>query len=93
MLELSDGYDKGEFVEKRALIFRVIRRFASLALSILKCRFIKAAVDISYGLGVLKEKLIPSYIDIPVVKNIETESDDKEKYPFRLFIHHVYLEE
>ncbi len=92
ILELSDGYDAGEFVERRSLPFRLFRRFFSLILSICKLNFIKATTDIAYGLGVLKEKLFPSYIDIPKIKDITTEPENSGKYPYKLFIYHVELE-
>jgi len=91
VIELSDGYDAGSFVEKRPLFFRVIRRFFSLILSILKLQFIKVATDIAYMCGVIKEKIHPSYTDIPKVREIKTENQDG--YPFKLFVHRVTLEE
>ena len=93
VLELSDGYDAGKFIEKRPLIFRLFRRAASLLLSICTLKLIKVSTDIAYGFGVIKEKLFPSYISIPDVKNITTEYDKTNKYPFKLFIHHVELED
>lgn len=90
VLELSDGYDKGDFVEKRSFFFRLWRRFLSLLVGILTFKFIKVASDIAYLCGVFKEKCIPSYIDIPKVKEIQTE--EKEGYPYKLKIHKVVLE-
>ena len=93
VLELSDGYDAGEFIEKRPLLFRLLRRAGSLFFSICTFKFIKVATDIAYGFGVIKEKLFPSYISIPAVKNITTECDKTKKYPFKLFIHRVELDD
>ncbi len=93
VLELSNGYDNGKFIEHRSLIFRLFRRIISLILSICKLQFIKIATDIAYGLGVLKEKLFPSYINIPKVKNITTEINNTGKYPYKLCIHRVELEQ
>jgi GT2 family glycosyltransferase len=91
VLELSDGFDQGEFIERRSLLFRLFRRLFSLLASICKFQFIKVATDIAYAFGVIKEKLTPSYIEIPRVKEIKTE-EETEKYPFKLFIHKVTLE-
>ena len=93
VLELSNGYDAGKFVEYRPWRFRLFRRFVSLLLSVCTFKFIKVATDIAYGFGVLKEKLFPSYISIPAVKKITTEIDESKKYPFKLFIHRVELED
>ena len=93
VIELSDGYDKGNFRERQPFIFRLFRRIGSLILSLCKLQFIKVATDIAYGLGVLKEKILPSYIDIPKIKNITTETDESGKYPFKLFMHRVELEQ
>ncbi len=90
VLELSDGYDKGSFVERRALPFRVFRRLFSLFLSVLTFKSIKVATDIAYMFGVFKEKVSPSYIEIPKVQGIKTETQDG--YPFKLFVHRVTLE-
>jgi glycosyltransferase involved in cell wall biosynthesis len=90
VIELGDGYEKGEFTEKRPFIFRVFRRILSLLLSIIKMQFIKVAADSAYILGVIKEKLFPSYIKIPEVKRIKTE--ERSGYPFRLFVHSVELD-
>jgi len=92
ILELTDGYDDGVFIEKRWFIFRVFRRFFSLLYSIITLKFLKCATDIAYGLGVLREKISPSCIQIPEINKISTEVENK-KYPFKLFIHKVELEE
>jgi len=92
VLELSDGFDKGEFVERRPFIFRIFRRLFSLIVSICKFEFIKIATDIAYMCGVIKEKLTPSYIAIPKVNKIDTEIDKNSQYPFKLFLHRVELE-
>ena len=93
VLELSDGYDAGEFVERRPWIFRLFRRFFSLLSSVCTLKLIKVATDIAYGFGVLKERLFPSYIKMPEVKKITTESEEAGKYPYKLFIHRVELEQ
>ena len=93
VLELSDGYDAGEFVERRSWIFRLFRRFLSLMHSICTLKVIKVTTDIAYGFGVLKENIMPSYIDIPEVKTISTEPEKGGKYPYKLFIHRVELKQ
>jgi hypothetical protein len=92
VIELSDGFDNGEFIERRSFVFRVFRRLFSLIVSMCKFEFIKIATDIAYMSGVLKEKITPSYINIPKVNKIETKIDKNNKYPFKLFLHHVELE-
>ena len=89
VIELSDGYDDGEFTEKRNFLFRLIRRCYSLLKSILTLKFIKVSTDLSYIFGVIKEKFNPSYLDIPQVEKITTE--EKHNYKFKLFLHKVTL--
>lgn len=89
VIELSDGYDDGEFTEKRNFLFRLTRRCYSLIKSILTLKFIKVSTDLSYIFGVIKEKLNPSYLNIPQVENITTE--EKSNYKFKLFLHKVTL--
>lgn len=91
IIELTDGYDGGNFTERKPLPFRIIRRLFSLIVSICKLEFIKIATDIAYICGVLKEKIFPSYIEIPKVKKIKTEKQDG--YPFEFFVHRVTLED
>lgn len=91
VIELTDGYDAGTFVEKRNIFYRAIRRAWSLLKSVLTLKYIKVGADIAYLLGVVKEKFFPSYIDIPKVKEIKTE--ESKEYPFKLFIHKVVLED
>jgi hypothetical protein len=92
VLELTDGYDNGVFTEKKPFIVRVVRRIFSLITSLITFKFLKCATDIAYGFGVLKEKISPSYIQIPEIDEISTETDEV-KYPFKLFIHKVSLED
>jgi len=92
VIELSDGFDNGDFIEHRSLLFRVFRRILSLMVSICKLEFIKIATDIAYMCGVVKEKFSPSYIDIPKIKKIETKIEEKDNCSFKLFLHRVELE-
>lgn len=89
VIELSDGYDDGEFTEKRNFLFRLIRRCSSLLKSIITLKCIKVSTDLSYILGVIKEKLNPSYLNIPQVEKITTE--EKSNYKYKLFLHKVTL--
>jgi len=92
VIELTDGYDDGEFQEKRTFMFRVMRRILSFLKSLLLLKLLKCSTDIAYSLGVMKEKLFPSYIRTPEVKEIITDVDE-ESYPFKLFTHRVILDE
>lgn len=90
VLELSDGYDKGAFVEKRPLPFRIWRRIYFLLYSILTLKFIRLLTEISYVAGVVKEYVSPSYtLAKPEIKSID--SSEKPGYPFNLIIHQIKL--
>ena len=91
VLELSDGYDQGTFVEKRSFIFRVFRRFWGVFSALLSLKFLKFFTDIAYIYGVIQEKLFPSYISSSGVKTINTEIDESYKN-YKLYIHKVILE-
>lgn len=90
VLELSDGYDNGVFVERKNIFFRIGRRFWALFFALLSLKFIRVAADIAYVVGFAKEKLFPSYIEIPKVQQVLTE--ERNGYPFKLVIHNVILE-
>jgi hypothetical protein len=47
VIELTYGYDKGTFSERKPFIYRVIRRLFSLLISILTFKFIKVFTDIA----------------------------------------------
>lgn len=92
VLELSDGYDGGEFVERRAWVWRVSRRFAGLFSGLLGGKWIRFLTDIAYGLGVLSERLWPSPDPkVPEVKGITEENWTGFSFP--VIIHRVELGE
>lgn len=92
ILELSDGYDKGVFVEKRPMPFRMIRRIGYILFSLLCFKLIRFLMEISYTAGLVKEYLSPGYtLKKPEIDSIKT--SEKTGYPFKLIIHEVSLVE
>ena len=90
ILELSDGYDKGAFVEKRPMPYRIVRRIGYILGSILTLKFIRLAMEVSYTAGLIKEYLAPGYtLEKPEIQNIST--SEKEGYPFKYYLHEVRL--
>lgn len=90
VLELSDGYDQGSFTERRPFAYRACRRAFGLAGAVLSGRFIRAATDIAYSLGVAREKLFPSAASaIRTVDRVEAER--RPGHPFELVVHSVTL--
>jgi glycosyltransferase involved in cell wall biosynthesis len=91
VLELSDGYDEGQFVEKRSWIWRVMRRFLGLLGGLVKGQWIRIGTDLAYGLGVFKERLWPSPgSKVPKRKGVHLES--WEGFTFEVKIHRVELD-
>ncbi len=54
VIELTDGYDQGAFVERRPLVFRAVRRGAFLLANVVRFHWIRFATDIAYLLGWLQ---------------------------------------
>ena len=91
VLELSDGFDGGEFVERRSFLYRLTRRFSGLFGHLLRWKWIVLGTDLAYGLGVVWERWVPSPVDhIPRVKKIE-ESILSDDYPW-VKVHSVKLD-
>ena len=59
VLELSDGYDAGEFVEKRNIFYRVWRRLWSLFLSVLTLKIYQSGYRYCVWLWGSKRKILP----------------------------------
>jgi len=90
ILELSNGYDKGAFVEKRPLFFRIPRRIYFFLYSLLTFKLIRFLTEISYVAGVVKEYFSPSYTLVkPEILSIE--SYEKPGYPFKIIVYEVKL--
>lgn len=90
VLELSDGFDEGDFVEKRSTPFRAGRRLLHVLSALLTLRMIRFSTDLFYMLGVLKERIWPSYASItPGVSRIV--SEERPGHPFRCTVHKVTL--
>ncbi len=90
IIELSDGYDNGFFIERRPLPFRIARRVWNLALCILGFEFVRLVTEIAYAAGLLKEYFFPRYSrEKPQVKSIE--SSEIPRKGFKLFVHKVKL--
>lgn len=74
VLELTDGYDSGEFVEKRPFYFRVFRRLWGMLGYLMRGKFIVLGTDLAYSLGVCREKFVPSPLKkVPQVKEIKSD--------------------
>jgi glycosyltransferase involved in cell wall biosynthesis len=92
VLELSDGYDAGTFVEKRPFLYRLGRRLLHWFGAALAGRWIQWSTDGAYGLGVLVERCYPSSVmKAPRVKKVNSEL--QPGYPFQLWVHRVQLED
>ncbi|HBC86813.1 MAG TPA: hypothetical protein DCZ94_07660 [Lentisphaeria bacterium] len=90
ILELTDGYDKGSFVEKRPVSYRFIRRVIYVLTSLMNFKFIRFLMEISYTAGVIKEYLYPGYtLKKPEIDGIST--SEKAGYPFKCILHEVKL--
>jgi glycosyltransferase involved in cell wall biosynthesis len=61
ILELTDGHDRGKFVEKRSLGYRACRRMYHFLRALVGLRFIRVVVDAAYMLGFTYESLFRSY--------------------------------
>lgn len=73
VLELSDGFDEGEFVEKRPFYFRVSRRLAGMCSYLIKGKWIALSTDLAYSFGVIWERFVPTPVNhIPKILNIES---------------------
>ena len=59
VLELTDGYDRGDFARQRPLSYRCLRRFFSLLNQIIHCRWIRVATDITYSIGWIEGRFAP----------------------------------
>lgn len=92
VLELTDGYDGGSFVERRPLAYRLARRCLALLSGLARAEFLKLSTDVSYGLGVLVESMrSTARQEAPPIENIECEA--MEGYAFPVLGHRVSLGE
>lgn len=94
ILELTHGYDQGDFPKKRSLIYRTFRRLGTLLKACVTGQYIRAGTDIAYMAGTIKERLHPDYVLAPPpIKDIQTEQEAPGRHPYALFTHHVILVE
>jgi glycosyltransferase involved in cell wall biosynthesis len=92
VLELSDGYDEGQFVEKRSLPFRIARRVLGLMKNMGLGKWVVTATDLAYACGVLFERISPTpFAQIPQVKSIKSEIWSEELDWVK--VHRVELDE
>ena len=92
VLELGDGYEGGEFVERRPAWFRAFRRFWMLVSAFFALKWIRLATDVAYLAGIVVETFFPSADDeVPKVRSVET--SERKGRPYKLFVHQVELEE
>jgi GT2 family glycosyltransferase len=92
VFELGDGYEGGEFVERRSALFRAFRRFWMLVSAFFAFKWIRLAADAAYLAGIAVETFFPSADDeVPKVRSVGT--SELKGRPFKLFVHQVELEE
>ena len=92
MFELGDGYEGGEFVERRPAWFRAFRRLWMLVSAFFALKWIRLAADAAYLAGIAVETFFPSADDeVPKVRSVET--SERKGRPYKLFVHQVALEE
>ena len=90
VLELTDGFDQGRFVERRPCFVRLGRRLSGLMGGLGGGKWIRVATDLAYGLGVCRERLWPSPDpSVPEVEGVHRES--WEGFAFSVSIHRVKL--
>jgi len=87
--ELTDGYEKGKFIEKRLFIFRIFRRILKTLYAIFSFKFLKFFSDIAYISGYLSEFLFPTYNVKSEIKEIKTQKD--ELSGIQIFYHFISL--
>lgn len=92
IIELTDGYDKGAFTERRPLPFRIARRLWNLFSSVLTGKYIRLLAEVSYTLGVLKEYSRPAYsMEKPLIASIR--ASEKTGLPYKCVMHETILAE
>ncbi|MBF0197224.1 MAG: glycosyltransferase [Planctomycetes bacterium] len=90
VLELSDGYDGGSFVEKHSFFYRLSRRLIKLMSSLVQGKWLKISTDLAYGAGVLREKCAPAKMqNIPTREGVE--SSPWTGWDFEVKVHQVKL--
>ncbi len=84
VLELSDGYDKGNFTLKRPIYYRIGRRFVLLIKTIVRFQWIRAASDIGYTIGWLEGFLFARKPgEKTKIKYIESSPEDQGNFILR----------
>lgn len=74
VLELTDGHDRGKFVERRSLGYRALRRMANFLRAMIMLQFIRVTVDAAYTLGYVAESLFKTYdAQTGTIARIDTE--------------------
>ncbi|MBF0243707.1 MAG: glycosyltransferase [Planctomycetes bacterium] len=91
VLELSDGFDQGLFVERRNLPFRILRRIGGGCAALARLQWLKFLVDGAYVAGVTREMLLPSK-QVVSGEVVDVESQRLEGFPFKVSIHRVRLD-
>ena len=91
VIELSDGFDGGSFVEKRSLAYRFFRRIGWLLVHLVRFKWIVLATDLAYGFGVIWERFSPTpLINISRVRAVKSREWSEELNWIKC--HHVELE-
>ena len=89
VLELTDGYDDGQFEEKKTFIFRVFRRLSKLFTATIQFKYIKVFTDFAYIAGVISERINAEKHVIPMVEKIDTHIEENPE--FKIYYHKVLL--
>ncbi len=90
VLELTDGYDRGSFPERRPFLLRMLRRVLSSGLALARGQWVGLAASLAYSAGYAAEVFRPSASPrAPRVESVASET--RHDYPFAWFIHHVRL--
>lgn len=90
VLELSDGFDGGVFVEFRPFWYRCLRRCFKLCSGLLRGRWLLFSTDVCYGCGVIWERVRgASPQAAPEVDSVSHECRSRDGY--ELHLHKVQL--
>lgn len=90
VLELTDGRDRGSFVEKRPLWWRAARRCRQIFQDIFQGRWVALWVNLAYTLGVIQERCYPSSL-AQAPSFLDVNSTIRAEEPFFIEVHHVKL--
>jgi hypothetical protein len=91
VLELTDGCDEGSFVEKRPLFFRISRRLEGCLRALFCGQWIQFSTDLAYAFGVVKERLVPSSLQV-APRVVSRDKESRKGEVFDIEVHWVTLD-